>query len=342
MGAVSGLGTTFNLPNYTGELLHVTPQDTPFLSAISGLSAQNMTGTLAGAEPVAATHFSWQTVDLRDAADDRQALEGADAPTASERSRSVVFNVVEIHHEAMSLSYSQQAAINNRTTTGATHPGAVGLAGSNPVTDEASVQIQAHLAQIARDVEKTFLSGTFNDPATNAAKRETRGLIEAISTNALAAAGANLSDDDGELLERLMHMVWASGGIAESGTAAIILNGFQKRMLTKAFVTNRGYEEGSRNVGGVNVKTIETDFGVLNVILDRHMPTGTVVVASLEQCRPVVLSIPDKGEGFFVEELAKTGATDRFQVYGEIGLKYGNEKCHGKITGLATSVNGAS
>lgn len=342
MGAVSGLGTTFNLPNYTGELVHVTPQDTPFLSAISGLSAENFAGTIAGCKPTNATLFQWQTVDLRDADDARQALEGADAPTATERSRSNVFNVVEIHHEALSLSYSKQAAYGQFSATGATMPHADAVAGTNPVTNEAALQINLHLAQIARDVEKSFLSGTFQDPANNSSARKTRGLIEAISTNTLAAAGALLSDDDGDLLLRLMHMVWANGGIMESGTAAVICNGFQKRQITKAFVNDGNYRQNSRNVGGVSVDTIITDFGELNVLLDRHMPTGTVVVASLEQCVPVVLNVPDKGAGFFVEELAKTGATDRWQIYGEIGLEYGNEKAHGKITGLATSVNGAS
>lgn len=342
MATITGQGTTFNLPNYTGNLLRVTPQDTPFLSAISGLSAENFGGTLGGAEPVNATHFQWQTTDLRDAADDRQRLEGANAPTAESRSRANVLNVVEIHQEALELSYSKQAAIANYNTTGAVHPGAEGVGGSNPVSNEAVEQIGAHLAQIARDTEKSFLTGTFQDPANNSSARKTRGLIQAISTNALAAAGANLSDNAGDLLLRLMHLVWASGGIQEDGTAAVIVNGFQKRMLTKAFITDKDYQETSRTIGGVRVTTILTDFGEVNVILNRHMPTGTVVVASLEQCRPCVLNIPGKGAGFFVEELAKQGGADRWQVYGEIGLKYGNEKAHGKITGLATSINGAS
>ena len=37
MAAVAGQGTTFNLPNYHGELFTVTPTETPFLSAIGGL-----------------------------------------------------------------------------------------------------------------------------------------------------------------------------------------------------------------------------------------------------------------------------------------------------------------
>jgi len=47
----------------------------------------------------------------------------------------------------------------------------------------------------------------------------------------------------------------------------------------------------------------------------------------------VFLNIPGKGH-FFEEELAKVGAADRRQLYGEIGLEYGNEKAHGVIRGL--------
>jgi hypothetical protein len=65
------------------------------------------------------------------------------------------------------------------------------------------------------------------------------------------------------------------------------------------------------------------------------MPANTVSVVSLEQCAPVFLRIPGKGF-LFVEPLSKTGANDAFQIYGEIGLRYGNERAHGKITGLTT------
>ena len=38
MGAVSGLGDSYDLPNYVGELFNITPNDTPFLSAIGGMT----------------------------------------------------------------------------------------------------------------------------------------------------------------------------------------------------------------------------------------------------------------------------------------------------------------
>ena len=66
-------------------------------------------------------------------------------------------------------------------------------------------------------------------------------------------------------------------------------------------------------------------------MLDRFVPADTLIVASLEDLSPVFLDIPGKGH-FFAEPLAKTGASDKVQIYGEIGLNYGNEKKHGKLT----------
>ena len=41
MGAVSGMGDSYDLPNYVGELFNITPNDTPFLSAIGGMTGVN-------------------------------------------------------------------------------------------------------------------------------------------------------------------------------------------------------------------------------------------------------------------------------------------------------------
>lgn len=337
MGAVSGQGTTFNLLNYTGEIINVTPQDTPFLTAISGLSAENFEGTVAGAVPEDKVLFEWQTTDLRDAAANNSVVEGADAPTASARTRTNVTNVLEIHHEALTLSYTKMAATGQRASTGSAHPGAVGIDAASLPSSEMAFQARAHWAQIARDVEKSFISGTFDNPSSNADNRQTRGILAAITTNVIAAGLKDLAGTAGnQLLLDLMQMVWENGGISESGSAVVMANGYTKRRLTKRFVTDGGYQQDSRNVGGVRVDTIETDFGTLGVMLNRHMPAGELAVVSLEQCRPHVLALP-QGTGFIMEELAKTGASMKYQFYGEIGLEYGNEKAHGKITGLPTA-----
>lgn len=321
MAGITGQGTTFNLPNYVGELFAVSPTDTPFLSSIGGLS---------GGESTTSTLFQWQGYDLRDAADDRQRVEGAAAPSAESRVRFNVNNVLEIHQEAVEISYTKLAATGQFHSTTGGHPGQAGISGPNPVMDEYEWQVRQNLIQVARDIEKSFISGTFHNPGTNATARRTRGILEAITTNVIAAAGATLDKDT---VIDLLQAVWEAGGIQVSETAALMCNGFQKRQLTKIFVTDANYQEMTRNVGGVAVTTIITDFGMLNVMLNRYMPTDTIAVVSLEQCAPVFMNVPGKGF-LFVEPLATVGAAQKGQLYGEIGLKYGNEKAHGKITGL--------
>ncbi|USY19719.1 DUF5309 domain-containing protein [Nocardiopsis exhalans] len=325
MPGITGMGTTFNLPNYVGELFSVSPEDTPFLAAIGGLT---------GGRPANATHFTWSGYDLRDASETRQRTEGADAPTAEGRARFGVMNVVEIHQETVETSYTKQAATGQFGDLGANHPNVEGLSGVNAITDEHGWQIAQALKQVARDVEMSFIRGTYNDPGTNATARRTRGILEAIETNVIDADDTGAQPLTEAMVLDLLQDVWESGGISESETATLMTGAAQKRALSTIFITDKNYQESTRNVGGVNVQTIETDFGRLNLLLDRWMPADQLAVVSLEQCAPRFLPVPGKGF-LFQEELAKTGASDRTQIYGEIGLEYGNEKTHGKIINLA-------
>lgn len=321
MAGITGQGDTFDLPNYVGELFQITPADTPFLSMIGGLT---------GGRAADATLFQWQSFDLRAGSASRQRLEGANAPTAEARVRANITNVVQIHQEAIEISYTKQAATGQYASTGSSHTGAVGISGSNPVTDEMAWQVTQALKSVALDVEVSFLTSTFNNPATNATARRTRGLDEAIATNVVDASGATLTED---MVLDLMQTIWAAGGIMEQETATLMCNGFQKRQLTDIFITQKNYQEASRNVAGVRVTTIETDFGRVNVLLNRHMPVDKLFVVSVEECAPRFLPIPGKGF-LFQEALAKVGAAERTQIYGEIGLEYGLETHHGKIENL--------
>ena len=66
------------------------------------------------------------------------------------------------------------------------------------------------------------------------------------------------------------------------------------------------------------------------------MPAGTAFLLNLDVIRPV--EQPVEGKNFWVEPLAKQGAGDRWQIFGQIGLDHGPEWYHGKITGLSTAV----
>ncbi|CRK55434.1 hypothetical protein [Alloactinosynnema sp. L-07] len=325
MPGVAAIANTFNAPNFVGELFALTPADTPFLSAIGGLTGGKRANGIV---------HTWSVYDLRPPDPNRQRVEGADAPAAETRVRGQDRNVLEIHQETVGVTYTRQATQNMFAATGSAHPNAAAIGGTNAVSTEMDWQTRIALVQIARDVEASFVTGTFQEPSTNSTARKTRGILAATVTNVITNAAPTALTE--KMVLDLLQKVWENGGIQVSETAALMCNAWQKRKLTDEFITKKNYREETRNVAGVAVTTIETDFGRLAVMLNRHMPSDTVSAVSLDQCAPIFLETPGKGF-LFSEPLAKTGAKDTAQIYGEIGLEYGPEIAHGKITGLATS-----
>lgn len=317
MATITGIATTYNCPNYIGELFAASPEDTPFLSAIGGLT---------GGESVGATTITWEGYDLRDADDSRQRTEGADATALEARARFSASNVLEIHQEAVAVSYTKLGA----TRQVGSGTGATQVTADTMPADELAWQVEQKLKEVARDIEKAFLTGIYSNPTTNTTPRKTRGLINAITTNTATTThkAGELTED--EILD-LMQKVWTAGGMRESETRTVIVNATLKRALSRIFLKDAGYRHSDRNVGGVNLQTFETDFGTCNIMLSGLMPVDKLVVASLEQIKPAFLEVPGKGH-LFAEPLSKTGAAEKVQLYCETGLIYGNEKAHGILT----------
>ena len=312
MGAVSGLGDSYDLPNYVGELFNITPNDTPFLSAIGGMT---------GGKSVTSKQFTWQTVDNATAAQTVVA-EGADA-TFAERSRSEVTNVTQIMQYGVNVSYTKQAATGNLSGES--------ILGNQPVQDELAFQLDMAMKRAARDIEFSFLQGTYVADTDVSTARKTRGMLAAISTNERAAAGGALAQGD---VDNVLKQMADSGAPFEQ--PVMFANAFQKQKLSSIFSSALSLAPRDRNIGGVNITTIETDFGEIGIVYNRHVPADDIVIADLAYCKPVFLDIPGKGH-FFAEPLAQTGSAYKFQIYGEVGLEYGPEQFHGKITNLATS-----
>jgi hypothetical protein len=91
-----------------------------------------------------------------------------------------------------------------------------------------------------------------------------------------------------------------------------------------------------RNVGGVNVKVVETDFAPIGIVYAPNVPAATLLCADVNYCFPVFCPVPGKGLLFY-EDLAQTAASQKGQIYGQMGLDFGPEEYHGTITSLATS-----
>ena len=318
MAAVSGQGTTFNLPNYHGELFTVTPTETPFLSAIGGLG---------GAKTAHAIDFEWQTVDRRASSANNAALEGAAAPTGSERARVNVKNCVEIHHSAIEISYSKMGASANFAGVN------VGPQWDDVMVNELALQTQAELESIAVDVEKSFLSGTYARPADNSTVRKTQGVLGAAATVS-ANAGTNRALTSAIVNSHIQAMFDAGAKLPEASTVFIVGSGQQVNLTnTYAAASTLSAPVRDRNVAGMNINTVVTPFGTFGVLVDRWMPANQIALVDLSVCYPVFLEIPGKGL-LFTEELARTGSSRKFQLYGEIGLEYGPAIAHGLIKDL--------
>lgn len=394
MSTITEMGTTFNLPNYHGELMSITPTETPLLSAAGGLGSGKQTK---------AKTFEWQQEELR-APDSRPRLEGAAAPDPEGVARENVENVVQIFHETVETSYTKQAATGEYATAeSAPYQSADGEA--NPIGNEHAHQVALALKTMATDVNYVMWHGRKVKPANNSTPRQTGGLFEAAVTNvhgataheattatntltdtahglevgdrvAFVVIGANglrydrvyyviaqtantfqVSATSGgaaitmgtgsvtyvkagtaltvDVVNGAVQSVYDNGGLSDLSAATIYVPSTQKIRLSKTFADAYGKADPvTGNVGGVPVSAIATDFGTLNVAIDRALPADAIAIVSVEQIDPVFLEIPGHGV-LFEEELAKIGASDRTQIYGEIGLKWGNEKSHGVLRGLA-------
>jgi len=313
--------TSFDNPNFVGELFSLIPEQTPFLS---------MAGGLTGGKSVSAKEFTWQVEANEEAATNKVAVEGA-APVAGAITRAEVKNVVEIHQESVSISYTKQA-ITGQLGEGGAGTGAqytvvpAPILGNQPVTSEIQHQLNLKINKIGRDVEMSFLNGLYAYPETNAAGRKTRGILSAIDTHDQVF----VTDLRTTLNTMLAGMYEDETTVAPLIQPVLFMNGTSKTQLSLEYTNNMGLADRSRTIGGVNVETIVTDFGTFGVVLDRYMPLDTIALFDMSVVAPCFLPIPGKGH-FFAEPLAKTGAYDEVQLYGEIGLEYGPEQYHGKF-----------
>ena len=399
MGAVSGIGTSYNTEYLLGDLHKVATNEAPLFA---------MTGGWHGVKSEHKKQFSWSTID-NDAPSQDVVLEGA-AATFSHRDRSEIYNVLQIHDEAFQLTWTQQAAVDQ---VGAA---TISILGEQVVQDESGLQSELKLQKIASDIDYSFFQGEFVDDTNISTARKTRGVLTATTTNVQTASeaapyGTTLTsvsvEADDNLFTKTSHGLqvgdeieitaitngtplavgtayWVITATADTfsvsterggsavnvtadGTSITILkrnpltkarvnkllrtmraNGakfvrpvlfvptFQKQRVTDLYA----YAPADRNIGGVNVKTVETDLCDLDVQLVRNMPADQAAIVDVAFCKPHMMKIPAKqgrmGGHLIMTPVPHDKSADAWRFYCEVGLEYGPEYFHGKIDGLTT------
>jgi hypothetical protein len=95
--------------------------------------------------------------------------------------------------------------------------------------------------------------------------------------------------------------------------------------------------ESGRDVNGIAVDKVLTPLGTVYLRDLFYLPAGTVALFDPFIMAPVEQLVPGKGN-FFLEELAKTGAGTKKQIFGQIGLDHGPEWYSAKITNLSAEM----
>ena len=318
------IGDSWALKNYVGELYTADADNTPLLSMIGGLTGGKRTGR---SEFAISQEYAFETA-AQPAITETASLT---APNPVSYVRVPVVNTTQIFHKSVALSYNKMAQVDNLTAVEVSTSGYgyYNPKETNPITSELDFQIATTLKQIANDVEVTCISGAYQQATGVGVAAKSRGLLACAvaGSTTTAAAGATL---DKTLLNAELALMYGAG--ARFQNPVIFCNAFQKQAISSIY----GYAPTDRNVGGVNIKQIETDFGNIGITLSRYMDADTILIADLSVVTPVFQEVPGKGLLFY-ETLSKTGAKESGQIFGMIGLYHGPYWMHGSITGLATS-----
>ena len=306
--------TSFGVLNYSGMLFNKGNTRTPLSSIIGGRAkntnhvefvvGQSYT-TGGGSQPAIS-----ETASLT-------------APDASVVTRSQETNVTQIFHESVGVSYAKQS--NMGTLSGAN----IANQTANPI-NELDFQVAAKMQKIARDIEYTFINGVYNKATTDATINKTKGLVSAITTNTKAMGSKPLGLwDIADMVKKVYESNAPTTGLCLWCDATTLF-----QINADAVQNGLTVVSAAREINGIALSSVVTPIGIVYLYLGECLPEGTALLLNLDVIAPVNQPTPGKGN-FFLEELAKTGAGTKYQIFGQLGLDYGPEWYHGKFTGIA-------
>lgn len=307
--------TSFGVLNYSGMLFNKGNTRTP-LSSIIGSRAKTtnhvefVTGqeysSAGGAQPAIS-----ETASLT-------------APDATVVTRTQKTNVTQIFQETVGVSYAKMS--NMGTLSGVN----IENQQANPI-NELDFQVGAKLQKIARDMEFTFIQGAYNKATDDSKINKTRGLTTAITTNVTAMGSKPLGLwDVADMVKKIYGANAPTNGLVLWCDAVTMF-----QINADAVQNGLTVVPAAREINGIALSSVITPLGVVYLYLGECLPAGTALLLNLDVIAPVYQPVPGKGN-FFLEQLSKTGAGEKYQLFGQVGLDHGPEWYHGKFTGIST------
>lgn len=278
---------------YETNIVRVTAVSTNDLTVTPNWDGANPTGTVAA---------SGSKVTLIGSA----RKEGADADyERALTSVSAPYNYTQIFQDDLHITRSQDKIAQYGKTT------------------EWEFQAAKRMPELLRQVERTFFLGVRKEDNSTNLVRAMGGVETFVTTNTTDMEGGALTT---KAVHDLVQDCWSAGGFP----SLIVCNAWVKRKLSSLF---EGFVRTQRTetTGGVRIDTIATEFGELDVLMDRWCPAAKLYVLQPEYIGFLAY------DSFFWEPLAKVGDAEKGQVVGEYTLVVKHNTAHGYLENISVT-----
>ena len=261
---------------------------------VTAIATDTLTVVRGYGSTSAETHTSGST--LRIIANPAQ--EGQDAPNDESKVRTKVSNYTQIFQKGINISYTMRAVMQ---------------AG---VADEYALQVSRRLMEVMRELDSSLVLGISSaSQGSDSVYRSMGGILEFASQ-----VGGNTTSTSEALtlsvVNDMCKQIWDDGGYPNF----ILVGGKQKRAIS-AFDQSARRSSYDGTVAGYVVDKVVTDLGfMLDVIVDPWVPDDVCIIGDLNK----VKVMPLRNSAMRAEDVAKTGASYKGQIYGEYTAEFRN------------------
>ena len=296
-------------------ITRIDPDETPVFSALKKETAN-------------AVQTEWQVQELTAAATDNYQAEGADAAYATPTQTVRLGNYMQISQKDAAVSGTLDA---------------VDKAGRDK---ETAYQKVLKGLELRRDIEKSVCAAQAQDSGATRKAGTLPSWITNVSIasdetafNAGVGTGTHIPSDDGTdrtmtlaMIDTAMQAAYEDGGQPNMLVVSPAKKAAFSDLNSGSVATNQINYTAPREAAIVgSVSLYLSDFGQLDVVIDRFMPSDRVYL--LDSDYASICTLPNRN--FDVQELAKTGDAEKFQIITEWTLKVSAPKAHGAVYNLS-------
>ena len=265
---------------------------------VTAVSSTSATVTRGYGATSAQTHAAAATWDI--IANPRP--QGMDGPKDESTTRSLSYNFTQIFSKGVRITGTAEA---------------IDHAGLN---SESQYQVMMRMKELKRELDRAAIMGVRAPNDVNTTTYGTMGGLKDFIGDIAGVSAGNVNGTAETLTPSVLNTM-AKQVFDDGGTPDIVLVGAVQKQKISAFDQEfRRSTMDSRRSGYTNEEFV-TDLGVnLRVIVDRWVPSDVAFV--LDSSRIKIM--PLKGRSFFLEQLAKTGDAQKWQIVGEYTMEVRN------------------